>query len=192
MPETEEEMYLEIFKYVDRLFGIVRPRKLLYIAIDGVAPRAKMNQQRARRFRSAEEMEERATYGMLLLLLLLILVLLRLLLLRLLLLPMLPLLLLPLTPCWTLCRSSEAKLRAEWASSGIKIPEKARAEWDSNTITPGSPFMVHMESFPPPWPCHAAVIPAVNSVSNPCFSPVTESDCRTGWRRGWSGTCMTA
>jgi 5'-3' exonuclease len=41
-PKTEEEMYIEIFKYIDRIFAMIRPRKLLFMAIDGVAPRAKM------------------------------------------------------------------------------------------------------------------------------------------------------
>ncbi|TQB72974.1 5'-3' exoribonuclease 2 [Monascus purpureus] len=57
-PANEQEMMLEIFKYTERVVNMVRPRKLLLIAIDGVAPRAKMNQQRARRFRSAQEARE--------------------------------------------------------------------------------------------------------------------------------------
>ncbi|EGO01640.1 hypothetical protein SERLA73DRAFT_132069, partial [Serpula lacrymans var. lacrymans S7.3] len=54
-PETEEEMMVDIFSYTERVVNMVRPRKVLFMAIDGVAPRAKMNQQRSRRFRSAQE-----------------------------------------------------------------------------------------------------------------------------------------
>jgi 5'-3' exoribonuclease 2 len=98
-PTCEEEMYHNVGLYVDRLVRVFRPRQLLYLAIDGVAPRAKMNQQRARRFRSAQEARE----------------------------------LLQL----------EEQIRVD---DGIAPPRRAAA-WDSNVITPGTPFMLHLATY---------------------------------------------
>ena len=103
-PETEDDMYLAIFDYLERVFAAVRPRKLLFMAIDGVAPRAKMNQQRSRRFRSAQEAEEKA--------------------------------------------ECEAKLREEWAKEGRDVPPRSdKPPFDSNVITPGTPFMDRLATF---------------------------------------------
>ncbi|TFY77629.1 hypothetical protein EWM64_g6384, partial [Hericium alpestre] len=98
-PETEEEMMVEVFKYTERVVNMARPRKLLFMAIDGVAPRAKMNQQRSRRFRSAQEAKEK----------------------------------------------DEARREsvAIWEAMGktLSDEEKNKKSWDSNAITPGTPFM---------------------------------------------------
>ncbi|KAL7624766.1 5'-3' exoribonuclease 2 [Parahypoxylon ruwenzoriense] len=102
-PKDEEEMMLEIFKYTDRVVSMVRPRKLLMIAIDGVAPRAKMNQQRSRRFRSAQEAKEKQA-------------------------------------------DKEELLKMIKQQNGGELPpetlqEVTKKAFDSNTITPGTPFM---------------------------------------------------
>ncbi|KAG2462678.1 ATR kinase, partial [Polypterus senegalus] len=56
---SEEKIFTDIFHYLEVLFRIIKPRKVFFMAVDGVAPRAKMNQQRGRRFRSAKEAEEK-------------------------------------------------------------------------------------------------------------------------------------
>lgn len=96
-PTTEDEMMEAIMEYMDRIFNIIRPRKVLYMAIDGVAPRAKMNQQRSRRFRAAKEARENA--------------------------------------------QQEAEIRADLQKRGLPLPPPKPKHWDSNVITPGTPFM---------------------------------------------------
>ncbi|KAH8161899.1 hypothetical protein CIB48_g6348 [Xylaria polymorpha] len=102
-PKDEEEMMLEIFKYTDRVVNMVRPRKLLMIAIDGVAPRAKMNQQRSRRFRAAQEAKDKQA-------------------------------------------DKEELLKMIKQQNGGVLPPETLASltkkaFDSNSITPGTPFM---------------------------------------------------
>jgi 5'-3' exoribonuclease 1 len=43
---TEEAIFSSIFHYIEVL---IQPREVFFMAVDGVAPRAKMNQQRGRR-----------------------------------------------------------------------------------------------------------------------------------------------
>ena len=48
---TTNEIYSEICQVINQIVHLVKPKKFLMISIDGVAPRAKMDQQRIRRFR---------------------------------------------------------------------------------------------------------------------------------------------
>lgn len=98
-PKNETEMIRNIFSYIDHIFSMVRPRKLLFMAIDGVAPRAKMNQQRSRRFRAAKERVE--------------------------------------------FDDLRRDLHSQWVKKGRAAPslEDNNTTWDSNVITPGTPFM---------------------------------------------------
>ena len=57
-----EDIYEDTCDTIDKLLQIIKPKNLLMISVDGVAPRTKMNQQRIRRYRkntnwSPEEFE---------------------------------------------------------------------------------------------------------------------------------------
>jgi len=89
---TEEKIFADISHYIEVLFRMIKPKKVFFMAVDGVAPRAKMNQQRSRRFRSGREAED-------------------------------------------LVRKALEK--------GEILPQEER--FDSNCITPGTPFMVRLQ-----------------------------------------------
>lgn len=61
---SKQEIFRNVCFYLDRIVSdMVQPTELVYMAIDGVAPRAKLNQQRSRRYRSGKEGEiERTVY----------------------------------------------------------------------------------------------------------------------------------
>ena len=40
------------------IVNLLKPAKMIFMALDGVAPRSKMNNQRARRFKSARDYKE--------------------------------------------------------------------------------------------------------------------------------------
>jgi len=56
--DLEEKMINFVIKYIEILVEYSKPTKLLYIAIDGSAPKAKLNQQRMRRFKKFYEKNE--------------------------------------------------------------------------------------------------------------------------------------
>lgn len=52
---SEKDIYPKIISYIEYIVQLIEPSQLLYIAIDGVAPRSKMEQQRKRRYKSAQD-----------------------------------------------------------------------------------------------------------------------------------------
>jgi len=103
-PRNEEEMFEAIFEYIDKLLELTQPSNLVYMGIDGVAPRAKMNQQRIRRFRASKEAIEK--HELLL------------------------------------------QKQEEFLANGIPFDSSIinKSKFDTNTITPGTPFMSNLSA----------------------------------------------
>jgi hypothetical protein len=53
--KLENKMINEVINYIEKIINYVNPNKGAYIAIDGVAPLAKIKQQRSRRFKSIND-----------------------------------------------------------------------------------------------------------------------------------------
>ena len=56
----EDALITSVISYIKQMRGIVNPTETLYVAVDGVAPMAKIKQQRMRRFKSAVGAETEA------------------------------------------------------------------------------------------------------------------------------------
>lgn len=61
-PKRLVEIFSAVVDNLNSLINRVRPRKRLFIAVDGVAPKAKMNQQRQRRYKSTREAQDTALF----------------------------------------------------------------------------------------------------------------------------------
>lgn len=57
--ELENKMMERILNFIDYLIGLCNPSKEVFIAVDGVAPMAKVNQQRKRRYKAIQDNEMR-------------------------------------------------------------------------------------------------------------------------------------
>lgn len=53
--DLHRKMILAVLDYINYLYEFTKPTELFYISIDGVAPSAKLKQQRSRRFKSVKE-----------------------------------------------------------------------------------------------------------------------------------------
>ena len=53
--KLENKMIKRILNYIDYLIGMVNPQKEVFISVDGIAPMAKMSQQRKRRYKSISD-----------------------------------------------------------------------------------------------------------------------------------------
>lgn len=58
---TIREYHNDVFNTINELVKITSPKQTLYLAIDGVAPRAKQNQQRQRRYKTTIELNDENT-----------------------------------------------------------------------------------------------------------------------------------
>ena len=58
----EDKMIKEVILYIEHIIKYINPSKLVYIAIDGVAPMAKIKHQRLRRFKSVLDIEIKKVY----------------------------------------------------------------------------------------------------------------------------------
>ena len=57
--DLEKKIYYEVLDYIKYLLEFTQPQDLLFLAIDGVAPRAKIQQQRYRRFKAAKDLKDK-------------------------------------------------------------------------------------------------------------------------------------
>ncbi len=55
LERLEKKMMNRVIEYIDEMVNYVNPQKVVYLAIDGVAPVAKIKQQRMRRFKSVHD-----------------------------------------------------------------------------------------------------------------------------------------